>query len=234
MPDPSRTRASILAAASTLLASGCFPGPPLREAAHDPVPENGAVVIFVQDEHRALRMSIFDEEGKVLGVLNGQGWLAVERPPGSQVFAAADGAPACSAILGAGGCEHGSTDVGVIFTDLAPGRVYLVRLRFSSSAGFFWPRGVNRSCYVMDDSGGARFVDLVGVRPGGQEWLRSTKVMREGVAYATAPRGMEHPHVDGAAIVAAGVARFDGHCVDRNDSRLEARHGSRDWPVDPR
>lgn len=198
--------------------------PPVSSAPAPRPNEQSALVVFLLDGRARSPFTVRDEQGQMLGRVSGRSWFAVERPAGPQWFFA--GSPVCEG-------ETGSTSVGALSADLEAGHVYLVRV-----SGYL---GNSRSlrdrlrdlrqggCCSDQFTGPDQYIDLIGVRPGGTEWNRALDVLRVGVRYQAAPRGLDEVNVD--HIPARGRARF-GHCIDEERSRLRAEDGVPYWPLE--
>lgn len=219
-----------------LTACTAYLPPPRSAPLEAPGSQHALLILVRQDSQRLYRdgavvivdpVDVFDGEGELLGRLTQHSWFAVKRPPGRQVVVAG-GADArfCS--------SPGSTDVGVLELDLAAGKVYVARLaRFS--VPFSFDRHANLRCCYPNDGGGllaarVQHTELIGVRPGGSEWLRAARILDHGTAYKAAPQGLRPPADYGPKLVALGTGRFRGGCVDRRRSRLEAFHGADSIP----
>lgn len=214
------------------VAAGCRSMLPPRSTEPPPAPsEQSAWVVFFTDENERFNplLSVRDEQGRLLGRVRGRSWFAVERPPGLQWFFAGEVFHLCH-----GDPSRGRSSVGALSAHLEAGRIYLVRAtayqgRRRSIAERF--RAMNSGCCMSDDDDGRpTFLDLVGVRPGGSEWIRALDVLREGIRYSAAPRGLEERSV--SQLPAQGRARF-GRCIDIERSQLSPEDGSRFWPLTP-
>ena len=224
----------VFASVAFVALGACRPLRPPLSTAPAPTPSaRSAWVVFFNDDLRRFDPvhTVRDEEGQILGRVLGRSWFAVERPPGLQwFFTGGDVVELCS-----GDPARGVTNVGAIATNLEVGRIYLVRVAAyegtrRSIAGQL--QDFRRGCCVVDGDEDWRpdFVDLVGVRPGGTEWNRALNVLREGVRYSAAPRGLDERRVSN--IPAQGRGRV-GHRIDTERSQLSVEDGSPFWPLTP-
>lgn len=230
----SSTRLGLPLLLLTFAACGSFLPP--RSTAPPPAPsERSAWVVFLLDDPRATTFhTVRDERGEILGRLAGQSWFAVERGPGTQWFFTGDHWTLQTARSREG---RGISTVGVLSANLEVGRVYLVRVATTegdrrSLADTLGEWRSEDGCVMVDDDEDRRpdFVDLIGIRPGGAEWNRALGVLREGVRYRAAPRGLSEEDV--SQLPTHGRARV-GHCVDAARSRLMPDDGSPFWPLTP-
>lgn len=203
--------------------------PPVRTEPLGAPPPSSALVVFVrQDRGRSVvggdPIDVFDERGETLGRLAAHSWFAVERPLGRHLFVA-------GSTHDANCLSGGSTAVAALRVDLQPGQVYVARLaRFE--VPFDADHHMNfRCCYPSEEgSPNVRRLELIGVRPGGSEWLRAARILKNGRAFEAAPKGLR-PFADlGDDLVELGKKRFQGGCIDSKRSRLESHHGADEPP----
>lgn len=207
--------------------------PPISTAPSPAPSEQSAWVVFLLEDSTGL-YTVRDESGEILGRLWGRSWFAVERPPGAQWFFAGDPTEGSQPSWQ----ERGVSTVGVLSAHLDVGRVYLVRVAFRTGPRRRLAQVIRDwrnpdGCIMVTDSesSNAEFLDLIGIRPGGAQWNRALSVLREGVRYQPAPRGLEEDS-EASEIPGQGRARL-GHCLDVERSRLTRAEGSPFWPLTP-
>ncbi|MEM6960093.1 MAG: hypothetical protein AAF645_30735, partial [Myxococcota bacterium] len=182
----SSNRASVLLA---LAMGACFGGgpPPRTVRLHDVHP-GSAHVVFVRGRERRFspRLSVYDEEGYLLGELPRNSWFVLERPPGAQTFFAASSP----------GCAHNGTcvahsDIAALPTNVLPGRVYVVQVRHriggSLSVREAWRNESNTCPLALLDSLRTEFVEMQRAPPGSPLWSEASRIMQFGRALRAAP-----------------------------------------------